>query len=264
MSNNDFDSVILDLETLIKQYDVILTQYKQVQSDYNSYLQNNNGSSQLTNIKNSLYQGTSVISNTRVQDINSCSALCSKTTGCSGATFKNVNVDQPNCIISSGNGSVLTTKDDSYAIIFVNKNYLLTLEQLNSQLIVISNKIIQKFQNNTNIFTNSDINRLDKYNVLKQNYMQLESQRSTISDQLKNFQSLEGKYNESQLIVQKNYYNYILLLFIVIVCFLLLSSSFTNYFSESIAPFIFSYAGIFLIVLVCIYFLYVFSYFFPV
>jgi hypothetical protein len=264
MSKNDFDSVILDLETLIKQYDVILTQYKQVQSDYNNYLQNNNGNSQLTNVKNRLYQGEYIITNRRVQDINSCTALCSNTGGCSGATFKNVSGDQPNCMISGGDGTLLTTNDDSYAIIFVNKNYLLTLEQLNTQLIDISDKIIQKFQNNTNIFTNSDINRLDKYNVLKQNYMQLESQRSTIADQLKNYQSLEGKYNESQLIVQKNYYNYILLLFIVILCFLLLSSSFTNYFSESIVPFIFSYAGVFLIVLGCIFFLYMFSYFFPV
>jgi hypothetical protein len=263
MSNNDFDSVILNLESLIKEYDIILTKYKQVQSDYNSYLQNNDTST-LTNIKNSLFQGTNIISNTHVQDINSCSALCSETTGCSGATFKNISGDEPNCMISSGDGNVLTTDDDSYAIIFVNKNYLLTLEQFNLQLIDISNEIIQTFQDNIDIFTNDDINRINKYNVLKQNYAQLETQRSNISDQLKNYQSLEGKYNESELIVKKNYYNYILLLFIVILFFLLLSETFTNFFGQTVLPVLSSYTGVFLIILVCIYILYMFSYLFPV
>jgi len=263
MSNNDFDSVILDLESLIKEYDIILTKYKQVQSDYNSYLKNN-ATSTLTNIKNSLFQGTNIISNTNVQDINSCSALCSKTTGCSGATFKNISGNIPNCMISGGDGNVLTTYDDSYAIIFVNKNYLLTLEQFNLQLIDISNTIIQTFQDNIDIFTNDDMNRINKYNVLKQNYMQLETQRSNISAQLKNYQSLEGKYNESELIVQKNYYNYILLLFIVILCFLLLTDSFTNFFGQTVLPVLSSYTKIFLIILVCIYILYMFSYSFPV
>lgn len=263
-NNNTVDSLILNLETLIKEYDILLIQYNQVQNDYIHYLQNQNINPRLVTIKNSAFWGKSGISSSNIKDMNTCVALCSNTPGCSGATFNKTNGSENNCWLRSGEGMVIAGSEDQYAIIPESINYLLTLEQLNLKLKDVNNKILQIFQSNDTLFKNIDKTRIEKYQLLKQNYKYLELQRLKILNELKKYNNLEEQYNQSQLIVQKNYYNYILLLFILILCFLLLSDSFTNFIGQTIVPFLFSYASIILILIVSVYFLYYFSYLFSI
>lgn len=251
-----FDSLILNLESLIKEYDTLLLQYNQVQSDYiNNLLTNqNNKTPSLSVIENSAFWGTSGISNSRVDTVDQCSALCSKTPGCSGATFTSSNGTEDNCLLRSGEGDVIASSDNQYAIIPVNKEYLLTLQGLNAQLIEVNNSILQIFQSGKDIFTDGDIERLNKYNLLRQNYAKLEKERLKILSELKKYQSLEERQSQSELLVKKNYYNYILLLFVVVLCILLLSETFVGFLGNFFGIYgSFILIGITILLLFCIF-----------
>ena len=249
------NSIILNLESLIKSYDTLLIQYNQVQTDYINHLQlqiNSASGSQninLSNIKGSTFWGTSGLTSTNTSSVEQCSALCSNTPGCSGATFSLLggNNNQTNCWLRSGDGIIIAGNADQYAIVTQNKQYLLTMNNLNTQLVDVNGKIMQIFQENNNIFTEQHDERSIKYNLLKQNYDILERERINILDKLSQFQSIDEKQNQSTLIVDKNYYNYILLLFIVLICIIILSRIMINSKTENSGSNI-SIIGIFVII----------------
>jgi hypothetical protein len=231
-NENKNQSAILNLESLTKQYDTTLIQYNQVQSDYINVLQSQQSSSQVENsgttsnlvtVPNSTFWGTKGISSSNVSSVSDCSALCSKTPGCSGATYNVTNNDQNNCWLTSGDGSIITGTTDQFAIISEDKKYLKTLEQLNTQLIYFSDQIMQILKTNKNVFIKQDEERFSKYALLRENYEKLEDERKKILEQLLKYQTMEEKQNQGELIVTRNYYNYILLLIIALICIFILS-----------------------------------------
>jgi hypothetical protein len=274
MSNKSQDqnnSLILNLESLTKQYDTLLIQYNQVQSDYINYLQKNPSSIQLgktqntnalTNIPNSTFWGTSGISSSNVSSVGQCSALCSKTPGCSGATYNTTNNSQNNCWLRSGNGIIIAGTNGQYAIVSQSKEYLLTLQTLNSQLIDVNKKIIQFMKDNKNIFLEQGNERTQKYNLLNQNIYKLEEERMNILQQLSQFQTIDEKQNQGELIVTKNYSNYVLLLIIVIFCIFILSKIFINSTNENSGANVGAFSTILFIFIICFFIFFVYSYFF--
>ena len=218
-------------------------QYNQVQSDYMNYLQNlslhGENASKLTTLINSTFWGAAGLLSSRVSGVEECSALCSKTPGCSGATYNittNNNNNQNNCWIRSGDGMVIPGTNGEYAIIPELKKYLQALQTLNLQLIDVNNKIIVIFKTNEINFSIQDKERFFTYNLLKENYRKLEEERINISAKLIEHQTIEGKKTQTELVVTKNYYNYLVLLFIVLLCFLILSKTVINSFNQNVAP----------------------------
>jgi hypothetical protein len=233
MSNeNQNNSDILHLESLIKQYDIILIQYTQVQTDYMNFLkvnvitsqtQTNSSNPQLVSIKGSTFWGTSGISSSNVSSVGQCRALCSSTSGCSGATYNSNSGTQNNCFLRSGDGDVIAGTTSQYAIVPKSKEYLLTLQNLNAQLMQINNEINSYIQKNSTLFSTQNNDSLDRYKVLQQNFEQLDKERIKIATELSQFQSLNEIQLQSQLTVTKNYSTYILLLFLVILCIFFVS-----------------------------------------
>jgi len=233
------NSAILNLESLTKQYDTTLLQYNQVQSDYINYLQHTSSQLQgqpdlkLTSIPNSTFWGTAGVSSSNVSSVEQCSALCSRTPGCSGATYNVTNNNQNNCWLRSGDGPVITGTNKQYAIISKANNYLKTLEKLNIQLINLNNQIMKVLESNKSVFMEQDSKRFEKYNVLKEKYTKLEFERRKILNQLFKHQTIEEKQNQGELIVTSNYYNYILLLIIALICVFILSKTAVVLISEN-------------------------------
>jgi hypothetical protein len=228
------NSAILNLESLTKEYDTTLIQYNQVQSDYINYLQKNPSSGQVENtgsssnlasVPNSTFWGTNGIFTTSVSSVSECSALCSKTPKCSGATYNVTNNSQNNCWLRSGDGTIITGTSNQYAIIPQAKTYLKTLEKLNIQLINFSNEIMKILKTNKNQFIEQDTKRFEKYALLQENYAKLEIERRNILKQLLKYQTIEEQQNQGELIVTSNYYNYVLLLIIVLICVFILSKT---------------------------------------
>jgi hypothetical protein len=224
-NKNPNNSDILHLETLIKQYDTTLIQYTQVQNDYVNYLQLSStapqsrmNNSNLVKVKGSTFWGSSAISSSNVSSVEQCSALCSRTPGCSGATFNKTATSQNNCFLRSGDGEVIAGTTNQYAIISKGKEYLLTLQNLNNQLIQINNQIVSFIEANDTTFTSQNAEILSQYNLLKKNYSALAIERKNILRRLAQYQSLDEIQTQSELIVNKNYYTYVLLIFIVLIC----------------------------------------------
>ena len=241
-NENKNQSAILNLESLTKQYDTTLIQYNQVQSDYINVLESQNSSSQVENsgtasnlvsVPNTTFWGTKGISSSNVSSVSECSALCSKTPGCSGATYNVTNNNQNNCWLTSGDGSIITGTSDQFAIITEDKKYLKTLEKLNIQLIDLSDQIMQILKTNKNVFIEQDEKRFSKYALLRENYEKLEDERKKILEQLLKYQTMEEKQNQGELIVTRNYYNYILLLIIALICIFILSRTAVILISEN-------------------------------
>lgn len=222
-NENSTKSTILDLESLTKKYDTLLIQYNQVQSDYINSLNNNNND--LTSIQSSIFWGSGKINNSdsSIDTLEKCSALCSKTSGCTGATFNQTDYGDPKCWLRSGDGEVITAGPNNYAIIPLTKKYLLTLKGLNRQLTETNNKILTLIKNNKNDYAVQLEERSKYYNLLKKNYDSLESERLNILDKINAFESLDDVQKNSSLKVNKNYGYYVLLLVLSFICIFFVS-----------------------------------------
>jgi hypothetical protein len=211
--NNDNDnvkSVILNLESLSKKYDTLLNEYNQVQTDYiNSLTKNKN--EELTYINGSTFWGTNQLQTVNIDTLEQCSALCSSTSGCSGATFKK---DKSFCGLRTGDGPIVVGNTTDYAIVPKSKQYLQNLQILNSQMMDINNKILK-------IINKGDSNveiQLSKQNkLLNENYNKLNKEKIEIEKQIQKYETLNQAENIENIIVTKNYYWFVLLLLLVLL-----------------------------------------------
>lgn len=234
-NNKNNDSDILNLESLIKEYDTLLIQFSQVQTDYNNFLKTNHDfKTGLTSIKGNTFWGTSGISSSYVANVEECVASCSATTGCSGATYNPSSTTQNNCFLRGGDGDIINGTSEQYAIVPKNKEYLYTLQNLNAQLLQINNEIVIIIQSNNDILKTQNTERQKQIELLKQNFEKLRENKNFIEGQLYEIQSLQEEQNQSELYVNKNYYNYILLVFIVFIFVFITSKIFINSNNENV------------------------------
>jgi hypothetical protein len=168
-----------------------------------------------------------------VSSVNDCQALCSSTNNCTGATF---NISNNTCSLRTGEGELLSSSDDNYAIIPEGKRYLNILKKLNKKLIDINKKIIELINKNKPFYNTLSEKENDRSNLLNQNYKQLNKEQIKIANFLKDSQDLDEAQNEGTILINKNYYKFVFLLIIIIVCIIVLikfsSSSGASYVSN--------------------------------
>jgi hypothetical protein len=267
--NNKENSVILHLESLNQQYDTLLIRYKEAISNYTNLVQQkqNNSPEKYSLIKGNSFWGSGQAGSqsvyTNVNNASGCQALCSKTSGCSGATFNPGTNGNPKCYLRSGNGSMVPSAATDYAIIPLSTEYLLNIQNLNQQLTEINNQIMELINNKgASMFTSEELIRYKQNSGLKKKYNELLQEREMIEEQLKTLQDLEQEENSSDLVTNSNYLSYLLLLSLAIFVIIMLfkftsmsnSNSNTQYgggFNKNIYFFIF---GIFLISFVIYYY----------
>jgi hypothetical protein len=229
-NSSNVNSVILKLESLYNEYDTVLLKYQQAVANYSSFLQsqssNNNNNNSFSVIPESAFWGTGSAGSQSVYNIsnaNACSALCSQTKGCAGATFNSNNNDSSSCFLRSGDGSIIPSGSNDYAIVPLSKKYLLNIQSLNQQLTDINQKIIIIINNPGQQVYNSQVSQTAKKGQeLKQNYNKLIKERKMIEKKLKEFQDLDQAQYNSDLITNSNYFSYILLLGLAIICIVVL------------------------------------------
>jgi hypothetical protein len=160
--------------------------------------------------------------NTNVTDVDSCAALCSMTSGCSGATFNPTAHEQPMCWLRTGDGSLSAGLDTDYAILPETKTLLEVMKTINSKLNntnqEITNIINSSQGESAGLSGQSSSNHMN----LKKNYKMLHKERKIIDKLLKEFDDLDEAHTETGISTNQNYYTYILLAIIsIMVCFLL-------------------------------------------
>lgn len=197
----------MEIEILLKEYQTVLLQYNQVNADYLNYIKNvdqANVDKDFTNVDNSEYVGTT-ISQTTSSNVSTCSASCSTTTGCTGATFNNNALSgNNNCSLVSGTGTV-NNKINSTAIITKKSFYLNELKILNNQLIAI-NELIQTYieTNKSDMVSNLSKNQ----GILDNLYSKLNffsGEKTSMEDQIESINDLDNIVEESDYLVNQKY-----------------------------------------------------------
>lgn len=212
--NNKRNSSSIDLENLQKRYSNSLIEYKQSVANYINYLNNNNNKNNKSfiDIKGQSYLGSGTLQQIDNTSLNNCKALCANDTKCSGATFKS-----NSCVLKTGDSNIISSSDDSYAIIPEGKQLLMVMEKLNNELMNLNKQIASKL-NNLQPYLEDDINkRNNNSNELIESYNKLLNERENIIQLLNDYKTLDNTQNENEIKVTQNYYLYIIYFILTIL-----------------------------------------------
>jgi NADH:ubiquinone oxidoreductase subunit 3 (subunit A) len=214
----------LDLETLTKKYDNLLIQFNQAQIDYDNYLNQVKNlpvtNKDLTTVASAVVVGTDV-KNMKVDTLEKCIALCSNDNKCKSATFNPLDYVEPQCLLNYAEGNLIGATDNNSAIIPKEKELVLIIKSLNSQLTDTNEKILeilQTIKTDSNKYKDMYDERKKQFRLLQNNYKRLTLDRIKIKDKINEFETLDEIQNYSNLDTNKNYYRFIVLFIIFIIC----------------------------------------------
>lgn len=219
-------SIIMDLETLKKQYSNLLIQYKGAVADYVNYLNTKSqeiNNEQLISIQGQAFNGTGSAGQSSATTLQDCIASCASSDKCSGATFIS-----NKCELRSGDSQIVPSSKNSYAIIPKGKQLLLNMENINEQLLNVNEQLVKKIKISEPIFDNLTNETLSKNQELIQNYKNLMEERQKIVKIINEYETLNNKDNENQIKISQNYYSYILLVILAVATIVLLYKMFTS------------------------------------
>lgn len=213
--NNINTNTSVNLEVLQLEYKNLLMRYNQLVSDYrNIYLQNNND---LDNVRGSQFYGTGRLDLINSTTLGACKSACKANRLCSGATYNTTN---NSCELRRGNGDIISSNNNFYAIIPKSKILLRDIQTINQQLIN-KNREIQLNLNRIKISDSVSNNNLAERN-LNSGYSNLLLEKQYINNILDEYESLDAVNEDSIKRSTQNYYVYILLSVLVFLCVLFL------------------------------------------
>lgn len=222
---NETTSVVLDIEVLQQKYQLLLSQYKQAVMDYISSLNDDDiNMNKFQIIKGFAFNGSGALNTSTVKNADECSALCSNNNKCSGATYRG-----NQCLLRVGNSPLLNSTNDSYAIIRKSSNLLENIDKINSDLLDINNKILNKINNSSHLYYEQNDERINKTKELIQNYKNLMEEKEKLKLILNEYQTLDNKQNNNSLKLTQNYYYLYIYIFLAIILIIIITKySFTK------------------------------------
>jgi hypothetical protein len=213
----------MNLQSLTDNFNNILTEYQNTYQEYIKYL--NTKSSDLNSLSNSLYMGSSILSNQTVTSVDDCKTNCMSNTSCSGATY---NLDTNMCILSSGTGNIIKTPN-STALVSGSVYYNYKLQELNEKLIQLNHQMLTIAQSEMTQYSQNSQEAVNKEQQLKSNYETLLQERSHIGEMVKEFQTVNSAYDNGSIVLTSNYYSYIVwILVTVLLIFLFIKFTVIN------------------------------------
>jgi len=181
----------------------------------------------LISLKGQAFWGTGSIGDknpyTNIKTLNECKALCSSTGKCSGATFNETDHGQPMCWLRTGETNPITSLPNDYAIIPQGKQLLIIVQDINSKLAAVNEEIQKQTNNGQPLYKNQSIQRKFKTTELINQFVQLTKERTKIEEMISKYQTLDQKEKTGNLIINQNFYSFLLLkaLVIIIILFIL-------------------------------------------
>jgi hypothetical protein len=214
--NNATNSIILDLENLSVQYSNLLIQYEQAVADYNNVLTQKSEGTVLPmmSIKGQAFWGTAGISSSNVSKMANCKALCASNKSCSGATY---DTKTNLCSIRTGDGGLVNSSKNTYALISQEKYLMMNIKNINSQLININTQILNTINNGKPVFETEYKLRSEKAQALINNYISLLQQKEKIYEIIEEQNTLDQSQIEGNIHINQNYYSFLFLLVLSII-----------------------------------------------
>ena len=153
---------------------------------------------------------------TNVTTVDDCAALCSSTTGCSGATFNPIDHGQPMCWLRSGDADIGPGLYNDYSIVPEPKKYLEIMKSINAKLNDGNQQIMDITNGAQGEFEGISNQSSHNQHELTKNYKVLENERKKIDEMLKKYEALEESQVDTELSTNQNYYSFILLSIITV------------------------------------------------
>lgn len=212
----------LPLESLNMTYKKTLIEYKKAVADYIADLNSdasynyNIDETPFSTIKGSTYWGTINLSQTSTSKLQECKALCSKTKGCTGATYNSSDSKKPNCMLRGGDSELSVGTDADTAIVQKQKLLLLKIKKLNQELLDTTNKIQKLTTKEEKLNVKLDHKLSDNTQDLLKQYDELMQEKDKITEMMNEYQGLDQEQTQGDLKLTSNYYSFILLLFLAL------------------------------------------------
>lgn len=213
------NTITMNLENLQQQYSNLLISYQQAVANYLNYLSQMNSTTEenLIELPGKAYNGTGSAGASQATNLQDCIASCSNSSNCTGATFVS-----NQCLLRTGDSPIISSSENSYAIIPKSKKLLLTMENINEKLINV-NQNITRVMNKANPLYNSQVEqRFEQQQNLIQNYWKLNEEREKILSLLKEYETLDNTSINDKIKITQNYYTYIFLLILAVASIFIL------------------------------------------
>jgi hypothetical protein len=213
-------SITMNLENLQNQYNILLNSYQQSLANYLSYLSQPNlnmNNENLVYMQGYAYNGTGTSGESRSVNLQDCIASCSTTKNCTGATFVS-----NQCLLRTGDSPIVPSTENSYAIVPESVKLLYEMESINQELISVNKKITDLINNAQPLYKSETSQRFEQQKILLRNYEELQQEREKILGLLKEYENLDNTQSNDKIMINRNYFIYILLLILAIAVIALL------------------------------------------
>jgi hypothetical protein len=220
-TSDESSSIVLNLESLTKNYQTLLIEYQQAVVNYINYIKgktdvsnNNNvdnGDAMVT-IKGVQYWGTGGISQNNAKTINECKAACVAASGCTGAIYNATDYAQPMCWLRSGESNMRAGKENDYSLIKKEQYLLSIIQSINEKLTAINQQIMEITSAGQPVFETSLQEGQHQNSILINNYKQLTQDREKITQLMNEYQTLEEQQIQGDIKINQNYYSFLLLI----------------------------------------------------
>jgi hypothetical protein len=227
LSNNTLNinnnSISLNLESLTIEYNVLLIKYQQAILNYINYFKQGTTEQTFATIAGQTFWGSTPLNTyTNITNVTDCQAQCANTPNCTGATFNPTDNGQPMCWIRSGEGSVMPGSTNDYAIVPEAQNLLKIVQSINDELTQVNNQILKIIKKGEPVYNWQAEMRENKAKELIQNYTNLVIERDKIEKNLKEHSTLDETQQQGNLLINANYYSFLLLLGLAIAIMFIL------------------------------------------
>ena len=173
----------------------------------------------MTSVKGTAFWGTSPLSQSTVNTVGECQALCSNTSGCSGATY---NQTTTLCSLRKGDANIVAGGPSDYSIVPKAQSLLKIVQNINDKLTKVNEKIQTLSQTAEKEFNSESGQRsISNTNLINQ-YKGLVGERVKIQRMLNEYQTLDEQQVEGNIHISQNYYSFVLLMFLAILVIFLL------------------------------------------
>lgn len=215
---SDQSSNLMKLELLDKEFTLLLDQYQQISKNYFSLTKSN--SNKLNTIQGREIIGGELISFQSSPSLNSCQALCSNNSNCSGANY---DTETHNCIIKSGKINLDSTNNkNNYSIISEKNNLLIQLNSINESLYNVLNRsvlLVKSMNPNSELQTRQVSIETEK--LLIKNNLLTENKKET-QQLIDENNDLDNILKKTNLMVEQSNLSYFLwtmgVIILIIIC----------------------------------------------
>jgi hypothetical protein len=157
----------------------------------------------MVSIQSKTFWGKGQVGSQSIDTVDDCVALCSTTTGCSGATF---NPDKQTCWLRSGDSDIGPGLNNDYAIVPETKKYLEIMKSINTKLNDTNQQIMALTNSGQGEYAGLNSQSSNNHLELTKNYKVLQKEKNKIAEMLKKFDDLEESRVDTEISTNQNYY----------------------------------------------------------